>query len=837
VLEVSLRKAGFTVTPAESVQDALDKLDLHVPDLIISETKFPTETDGFELRRRVRAHPDWAQIPFVFLTTETAIESKIRGLELGVEDYLTKPIYIKEIVTRINILLAKRQRMAFDERRDGTRFAGRVADMPVVDVIQTIEVSRKAGVIQFTGPHERTAAIYFRDGKVIDAEAGTLQGEDAVYRLLTWSEGEFEVVFRTVRRREAITTSSQGLLMEGMRRLDEWSRLLEQLPPLSHRFEIDTIELAARLGEVPDDNNRILRLIDGKRSLLEVIDASDVGDLECLQAISRLYFEGMLLDLDQGKPARRDTGKLTPLAVVEGPVSTPMEVVASGSINVAELAARAGEPADAARAGSEPGPPTDEADVLSEESAEPGPLGGQYRPSSLRLIDEAVAAAQLIEPSLFEDTPPANGANGQPVAKIDLETKPPDPRIENARNIVETNGARSREPSRPPLIPPPRKSKVEAAVDAAMLEEVSDSVPTEIAADEPEVIQDEGPTDPSRRRFAATVRREESGLRMIGSHGRDRYETSGELVPRPPPAAEPAEPQRELVTIMPRKNTREVPLVVPPPEAEPAPPVEPPKPPPPPPRVSVAGGVAVPRREGPGPIAKILMAAAAVMVGAMVFAHCRKRHEATTPAAIEGSGSGSTVEMIATAPADAADVPSGFGIDAAEVVTADAAVRVDAGVATVAKGDAAVADAAVARIDAAQRPVAAATDAGAPDATDRVKQARELLEQAQAALEDGDPEKALALAEQSLKLRKTARTYLERAKALQRLNRVDDALASIDEAMTIVSNYAPAYYQRGMILWSARRYDEARQALAKYLELDPNGRDADTVKKLLQEPR
>ena len=81
---------------------------------------------------------------------------------------------------------------------------------------------------------------------MIDAEAGTLQGEDAVYRLLTWSEGDFEVIFRTVRRREAIATSSQGLLMEGMRRLDEWQRLLERLPPLSHRFEIDTIEQVCR---------------------------------------------------------------------------------------------------------------------------------------------------------------------------------------------------------------------------------------------------------------------------------------------------------------------------------------------------------------------------------------------------------------------------------------------------------------------------------------------------------------------------------------------------------------------------------------------------------------
>jgi DNA-binding response OmpR family regulator len=59
VLEVSLRKAGFTVTTAVSVQDALDKLELDSPDLIISETTFP-DGDGFDLRRKVRALPEWA---------------------------------------------------------------------------------------------------------------------------------------------------------------------------------------------------------------------------------------------------------------------------------------------------------------------------------------------------------------------------------------------------------------------------------------------------------------------------------------------------------------------------------------------------------------------------------------------------------------------------------------------------------------------------------------------------------------------------------------------------------------------------------------------------------
>ena len=141
VLEVSLRKAGFTVTTAISVLDAFDKLELGAPDLIISETTFP-DGDGFDLRKRVRARAEWDEIPFIFLTAEAAIENKIRGLELGVDDYLTKPIYIKEIVARARILIQKRQRTRLEERREGrTRFSGRISDMPVVSPFRTDPMS------------------------------------------------------------------------------------------------------------------------------------------------------------------------------------------------------------------------------------------------------------------------------------------------------------------------------------------------------------------------------------------------------------------------------------------------------------------------------------------------------------------------------------------------------------------------------------------------------------------------------------------------------------------------------------------------------------------------
>lgn len=377
VLEVSLRKAGFSVVTAESARAAQEKIVVAAPDLIISEIKLD-DGDGFELCRRVRATAAWQDIPFMFLTGEVGIENKIRGLELGVDEYLTKPIYIKEIVTRIHMLLQKRQRARIEERKDQrTRFVGRIADMPVVDVIQTIEVSRKSGVIHFVGERNRQAAIYFRDGKVIDAEAGPLTAENAVYRLLTWSEGDFEVVFRTVRRREVIEIGSQALLMEGMRRLDEWTRLLEQLPPLTTHVDLKLDVLARKLGEIPDESNRLLRLIDGRRSLMAVIDACDLGDLEALQAIAQLHAQGLLLEVE-GAASEEEEPKPalsleTVVARARGEESGP-NVVSSGT------------------------PPSMPAVASVVESGAGAPTG--FRPSGLRLVDEAVAAAQAIDPDL-----------------------------------------------------------------------------------------------------------------------------------------------------------------------------------------------------------------------------------------------------------------------------------------------------------------------------------------------------------------------------------------------------------------------------------------------------
>jgi CheY-like chemotaxis protein len=407
VLEVSLKKAGFNVTTAVNGQDAIEKVETSQPDLIISDIKMP-EMDGFAFCRRLKQNGDWAQIPFIFLTGESSVEDKIRGLELGVEDYLTKPIYIKEILTRVRILLQKRERASLEERRESrTKFAGQLSDMAVVDLIQTIEISRKSGVIHFVADARR-AAIYFRNGKVIDAELGRLQGEDAVYRLLIWTDGEFEVEFKNIRRKDVIDLSSQGLLMEGMRRLDEWGRLLEQLPPLETVFEVDYKELADRLAEIPDEINGILRLFDGRRSLMQVVDDCDFGDLEALNIISKLYFEGLIYE------ARKET------SAVEEEAAPEPEPAIDGWLNATASLRETTLPADNALAAEAPPlepPPEEQPSDADEMLFHPNDFAGEISPADLgEPLEEApeapVAALDLgepqagLEPSLVEEAAP-----------------------------------------------------------------------------------------------------------------------------------------------------------------------------------------------------------------------------------------------------------------------------------------------------------------------------------------------------------------------------------------------------------------------------------------------
>ncbi|WP_163783033.1 response regulator [Myxococcus vastator] len=399
VMEVSLKKAGFSVTTAIHGKDALEKVQISPPDLVLADTKMP-EMDGFELCKTLKSDERFKFIPFVFLTSQKSVEFKVRGLELGGDDYLTKPIYIKEIVTRVKMILQKAEKERI-EKRETTKggFAGSLADMGVVDLVQTFEIGRKTGLINIQG--ERTGTVYFKDGRVIDAELGRLKGENAFYRMLNTFEGQFEVQFSALDRPERIEISTQGLLMEGMRRLDEWGRMLEQLPPLETVFEIDYHQLADRLSEIPDEVNGLLRLFDGKRALSRVVEDSDFEDLAALGIISKLYFEGLIRELG----------------------NAPQEPVQSSKPGIEQWL----NTAPPASATVEPAPPTPESppqpvpEVAVPEAA-PEPVAAAPEPSPRSMPQSVLAPPAGVEDEPAASQPPA--APSQPANVVVFHARP-----------------------------------------------------------------------------------------------------------------------------------------------------------------------------------------------------------------------------------------------------------------------------------------------------------------------------------------------------------------------------------------------------------------------------
>lgn len=434
VLEVSLKKAGYSVTTAADGVDALDKIELSAPDLVLTDTRLP-RMDGFSLVQKLKDRPAYASIPIVFLTSQKSIEDKIRGLELGVEDYLTKPIFVRELVARVDLLLARRtqERIVMTQPTNRrTRLSGSLEDMGVVDILQTFEVGRKSGVASLDADG-RHAAIFFRDGKVIDAEMGRLRGEEAVYRALIWNTGNFEVEFRSPKNEDIIPTSTQGLLMEGMRRVDEWGRLLEQLPPLTTVFDVDHEQLAQRLNEIPDELNGILRLFDGRRTLIEVVDSSPFEDLSTLSTISKLYFEGLLVVADTA-PRAED-------AVVPGidPSSKPDR---SSVIHDDVVPAR--------RSSELPPPPPLESEASR--AVPPGLAKASQQPGSGNLASDWITNSLSKPPGASAAEPAASGsASGQVQASMPSTSVSPasvSPDGPAATNLVQQAGA-PRESKRP----------------------------------------------------------------------------------------------------------------------------------------------------------------------------------------------------------------------------------------------------------------------------------------------------------------------------------------------------------------------------------------------------
>jgi len=218
----SLEKCGEVTTAADGA-DALQKAAEIQPDLIISDYSMP-RMNGLELLESLRKQDATSQIPFVFLAAQKDIDERLSTEAEGVEDYLVKPFFVQELSRRVRHITARLYGKKLEnlQMRGGTT-AGLLSEMSLIDWMQSLEQGRKTCTLLLRSGKE-TCKLYFNQGQVTHAQCGALTGNEAVYKVLTWGDGEWEVDFTKSSSEHTTTMSTQGLMMEGLRLLDEANR-------------------------------------------------------------------------------------------------------------------------------------------------------------------------------------------------------------------------------------------------------------------------------------------------------------------------------------------------------------------------------------------------------------------------------------------------------------------------------------------------------------------------------------------------------------------------------------------------------------------------------------
>ncbi len=215
------------VATATDAPDALLKAVDDVPDLLISDYTLPG-MDGRQLLEKIKARPATARVPVILVASRSEITEKLKMLQDSVEDFLEKPFFVREATARIKRVLDKisLEKMAREAPGEST-VRGNLAQMNVMDLLQSLELGHKTCELVLSHDSER-CEMYFNDGQINHAVYGPLKGDEAVYKVLTWTGGAFQIDFTGKSAEQTCTRSTQGLLMEGLRLLDEANRDREE---------------------------------------------------------------------------------------------------------------------------------------------------------------------------------------------------------------------------------------------------------------------------------------------------------------------------------------------------------------------------------------------------------------------------------------------------------------------------------------------------------------------------------------------------------------------------------------------------------------------------------
>ncbi len=277
----ALRREGHELIVCSAASEALERLEEHDPDLIISDIVMPG-MDGFAFRKEYSERFPRRNTPFVFLSSQSAPEQIVKGLDADVDDYLTKPIVPEVLRAKVRSLLAR------CARHTSKTFTGNLALFPFIKIIRFCEQHGLTGEVDFE-TDDWAITVPFRAGEML---IDTIEDGDAVLeRLYDMERGRFTIRTGTVdfSSLESVgvdsgsrTTESQpapGLPMGRLSGIKAGKRLFQIQTELATHPELQVITVVILDGNtvlkratkppVDADRNRLEALIEDQHRGIE----------------------------------------------------------------------------------------------------------------------------------------------------------------------------------------------------------------------------------------------------------------------------------------------------------------------------------------------------------------------------------------------------------------------------------------------------------------------------------------------------------------------------------------------------------------------------------------
>jgi hypothetical protein len=171
-------------------------------------------------------------------------------------------------------------------------FQGSLKELPLPDIIQLVSVSGKTGAFTLKSGSS-TGEIFLRNGQIVHADMGDLAGEEAVYELAIWTDGDF--VFTPGKETEttSIQKSNTNLLMEAARRIDEWQVLSKKIPS-TRLVPVFTTEVATTSVSFTPAEWRLICKVDERRSIEEIAAGLDTSPFDVCKLLYGLITSGLV---------------------------------------------------------------------------------------------------------------------------------------------------------------------------------------------------------------------------------------------------------------------------------------------------------------------------------------------------------------------------------------------------------------------------------------------------------------------------------------------------------------------------------------------------------------